>query len=160
MAACKEDGAKLTRLELAITQQGQTLQNMTAMKDDSISDYVSNQLKALLHVPLDALNGAVQDRILRGIKGGFDDMSYRYQSVDKPFGDTFEWVLDLSGKSPEATKFTQWLSSVDGIFHICGKLGSGKSTLSKGTCLLPLLYLRSSGKLIHSSEEAMYTRAD
>jgi len=104
---------------------------MTAMRDDSISDRTLNQLKTLLHVGQDALNKVAQDRILRGIKGDFDDISYRYQSVDKPFKDTFEWILDLGGKSPEATKFTQWLSSGDGIFHICGKLGSGKSTLSK-----------------------------
>lgn len=121
----------MTRLELSITQLRQTLQNMTATMDDSISGQTLNQLKALLHVGQDALNEVAQDRILRGIKGGFDDISYRYQSVDKPFKDTFEWIFDLGGKSTEATKFTQWLSSGDGIFHICGKLGSGKSTLSK-----------------------------
>ncbi|KAL4896614.1 hypothetical protein BDV59DRAFT_198972 [Aspergillus ambiguus] len=30
--------------------------------------------------------------------------------------------------------FISWLSSGDGIFHICGKLGSGKSTLMKFLC--------------------------
>ncbi|KAM7186281.1 hypothetical protein V8F33_011877 [Rhypophila sp. PSN 637] len=128
---CKEDGAKLTRLELAITQLRQTLQNMTTMRDESTSDQILIQLNTLLHIGQDALDEVVQDRILRGIKDGFDEMSYRYQSVDKPFKETFEWIFDLGGKSPEATKFTQWLSSGDGIFHICGKLGSGKSTLMK-----------------------------
>ncbi|KAG7287767.1 hypothetical protein NEMBOFW57_007282 [Staphylotrichum longicolle] len=45
-------------------------------------------------------------------------MSYRYQSVDEPFRDTFEWILDLGGNSPEATKFTQWLSSGDGLMQV------------------------------------------
>ncbi|KAK3945204.1 hypothetical protein QBC46DRAFT_337054 [Diplogelasinospora grovesii] len=134
LATFKEDGAKLTRLELSITQLRQTLQDMTTMKIDSISDQAMSQLKNLLHVGQDALNEAAQDRILRGIKAGFEDMSYRYQSVDSPFRETFEWILDLDEKSPEATKFTRWLSSGDGIFHICGKLGSGKSTLMKKLC--------------------------
>lgn len=121
----------MTRLEVSITQLRQTLQDMTTMEVDSIGDQALNQLKNLLHIGQDALNEVAQDRILRGIKAGFEDMSYRYQSVDRPFGETFEWIFDLDGTSPEATKFTQWLSSGDSIFHICGKLGSGKSTLSQ-----------------------------
>lgn len=104
---------------------------MTAKKVDLISRQAIDQLQILLCVGQNALNEVAQDRILRGIKAGFEDMSYRYQDVKKPFGGTFEWVFDLNGSSPEATKFTQWLSSGDGIFHICGKLGSGKSTLSE-----------------------------
>jgi hypothetical protein len=107
------------------------MKDMTTMKVDCISDQALTQLKNLLRDGQDTLNEFAQDRILRGIKAGFEDMSYRYQNIDSPFQDTFEWVLDLNGESVEATKFTQWLSSGDGIFHICGKLGSGKSTLSK-----------------------------
>lgn len=114
-----------------MTQLRQTLQHMATKKTNYISDQALDQLKSLLHVGQDALNQVAQDRILRGIKAGFEDMSYRYQSVDKPFGETLEWVMDLRGNSPAAAKFTQWLSSGDGIFHICGKLGSGKSTLSQ-----------------------------
>ena len=121
----------MTQLELSITQIRQTMKDMTTMKVDCISDQALTQLKNLLRDGQDTLNEFAQDRILRGIKAGFKDMSYRYQDIHSPFQDTFEWVLDLNGESVEATKFTQWLSSGDGIFHICGKLGSGKSTLSK-----------------------------
>ena len=100
------------------------------MKVELISDQALHQLEHLLQVGQDALNEVAQDRILRGIKSGFKDMSYRYQEIDPPFQETFEWIFDLDGQSPEATKFTQWLSSGDGVFHVCGKLGSGKSTLS------------------------------
>ncbi len=114
-----------------MTQLRQTLQDTATMKTNYISDQALDQLKSLLRVGQDALNEVAQDRILRGIKAGFEDMSYRYQSVDRPYGKTLEWVMDLRGNSPAAAKFTQWLSSGDGIFHICGKLGSGKSTLSE-----------------------------
>jgi hypothetical protein len=121
----------MTRLELSVTQLRQTMQDMTTMKVDCISDQALSQIKSLLDVGQETLNEFTQDRILRGIKAGFKNMSYRYQSIDSPFSDTFEWILDLNGKSLEATKFSQWLSSGDGIFHMCGKLGSGKSTLSE-----------------------------
>jgi hypothetical protein len=121
-----------------MAQLGQTLQDMTTMKTNYISDQALDQLKIILHFGQDALNDVAHDRILRGIKAGFWDMSYRYQSVDKPFGNTLEWVMDLGGNSPAATTFSQWLSSGDGIFHICGKLGSGKSTLSQLPSFVPL----------------------
>lgn len=107
------------------------MQDTAITKADSISDKTLNQLKDMLSVGQEALNEVAQDRILRGIKAGFENISYRYQNVDPPFKETFEWIFDLTGESPEATKFTQWLSSENGIFHICGKLGSGKSTLSQ-----------------------------
>ncbi|KAH6720649.1 hypothetical protein BKA61DRAFT_595271 [Leptodontidium sp. MPI-SDFR-AT-0119] len=134
LAISKEDGVKMTQLELSITQVRQTMKDMTTMKVDCISDQALTQLKDLLRDGQDTLNEFAQDRILRGIKAGFEDMSYRYQDINSPFQDTLEWVLDLNGESVEATKFTQWLSSGDGIFHICGKLGSGKSTLMKKLC--------------------------
>lgn len=103
---------------------------MTAKKVNFISSQAIDQLQILLRFGQNTLNEIAQDRILRGIKAGFEDMSDRYQRVERSFGETFEWVLDLNGSSPEAAKFNQWLSSGDGIFHICGKLGCGKSTLS------------------------------
>lgn len=139
----KEGGVKMAQLELSITQMRQTMKDMTAMKVDWISDQALTQLKNLLRDGQHTLNEYAQDRILRGIKAGFEDMSYRYQEISSPFQDTFEWVLDLNGESVEATKFVQWLSFGDGIFHICGKLGSGKSTLSKWqTAFLPVMSTR------------------
>lgn len=104
---------------------------MTAKKVEPISSQAIDQLQHLLCVGQNALDEVAHDRILRGIKAGFQDMSFRYEKVVEPFGRTFEWVFELNGSSFEAAKFIQWLSSGDGIFHICGKLGSGKSTLSK-----------------------------
>jgi hypothetical protein len=131
LVTVKEDSVNLIRLNLSITELRQTLQNATTVEVGSINLQALNQLKGILNIGQNALNEVAHDRILRGIKGGFEDMSYRYQNVDSPFETTFEWIFDLDKKSPEANKFIQWLSSGDGIFHICGKLGSGKSTMSK-----------------------------
>lgn len=100
-------------------------------KADIISVKTLNQLNDILSVEQGALNELAQDRILRGVKAGFENISYRYQNVDPPFKEIFEWIFDLTGESPEAAKFNQWLSLQNGIFYICGKLGSGKSTLSQ-----------------------------
>jgi hypothetical protein len=134
LATSKENGAELTKLKLSVTQLKQSLQDITTMEVGAVSTQALNQLKQLLHVGQDTLNEVAQDRILKGIKAGFKDMHFRYESVDSPCKGTFEWIFDFKGNSPESTRFTEWLSAGDGIFHICGKLGSGKSTLMKKLC--------------------------
>lgn len=44
---------------------------------------------------------------------------------------------DEDDASVQREKWTNWLSSGNGIFHIAGKLGSGKSTLMKFLCSHP-----------------------
>ncbi|KAK7985567.1 hypothetical protein PG988_003189, partial [Apiospora saccharicola] len=66
--------------------------------------------------------------------GGFHHIHERYDNINQPLGNTFEWIFDFDDPIPAATKFTKWLSSGDGIYHICGKLGSGKSTFMKMIC--------------------------
>ena len=97
---------------MSVNQLRQALQDINSKEEvQTISNYALGHLKYLLSLGEDALNEVVQDRILRGVKAGFEDMHYRYQSIDKPFGNTLEWIFDLDGKSPEAAKFTEWLSS-------------------------------------------------
>ncbi|KAK7999683.1 hypothetical protein PG990_012283 [Apiospora arundinis] len=127
----EKNADKLTELDGAIRGLRETLQSVDRTQDHSIGDQALAQIRNVLYIGHEALCEVVQDRILRGVKGGFDDLHYRYHNVERPFGDTFEWIFDLDDPSPAASKFTEWLSSGDGIFHICGKLGSGKSTLMK-----------------------------
>ena len=134
LATSKENGAELAKLKLSVTQLKQCLQDITTMEVGAVSSQTLNELKLLLHVGQDTLNEVAQDRILKGIKAGFKDMHSRYESVDSPYKGTFEWLFDFNGNSPESTRFTEWLLAGDGIFHICGKLGSGKSTLMKKLC--------------------------
>ncbi|KAF2250205.1 hypothetical protein BU26DRAFT_455728, partial [Trematosphaeria pertusa] len=64
-------------------------------------------------------------------------MRQRFQMVDETHYQTFRWILEEgmdndSQRLSDARKlFTDWLADGDGIFHIAGKLGSGKSTLMK-----------------------------
>ncbi|KAG5743647.1 hypothetical protein H9Q70_013636 [Fusarium xylarioides] len=80
-------------------------------------------------------------------------MHERDDRVHHPHEHTFEWLVEEHGveneaaglnnpdnlemhkmKSKSRKLFIGWLSSPEGIFHIAGKLGSGKSTLMKLLC--------------------------
>jgi hypothetical protein len=72
-------------------------------------------------------------------------MHGRFEAVDTAHFNTFEWIFE-GGAEAEAEvedfdrdrssgeSFIHWLSSGHEIFHISGKLGSGKSTLMKFLC--------------------------
>ncbi|KAH9883760.1 hypothetical protein F4778DRAFT_765090 [Xylariomycetidae sp. FL2044] len=127
----KESGTKLTQLQASVDQLRRTLRDRDNELALAIEIHTLNRLEHILSTGEEALNEVARDRILKGIKAGFEDMHRRYQSIHRSFGKTFEWIFDVDGTTPEAENFTNWLSSGDGIFHICGKLGSGKSTLMK-----------------------------
>ncbi|KAI1458952.1 hypothetical protein F4805DRAFT_456345 [Annulohypoxylon moriforme] len=66
----------------------------------------------------------------------FSKLHQRYEAVGKAHSETFNWIFqDDPNRSPKALQgkllFTKWLRSGNGIFHIAGKPGSGKSTLMK-----------------------------
>ena len=63
-------------------------------------------------------------------------MNERFQNVADAADSTYEWIfqesMGLSKKAPKPMmSFKKWLAHGDGIFHISGKPGSGKSTLMK-----------------------------
>ena len=81
----------------------------------------------------------MEQRILNRLS--FSDMYGRFEAVDTAHYKTFEWIfedvvtVEESGPDHVAREsFVRWLSSGTGIFHIAGKLGSGKSTLMKFLC--------------------------
>lgn len=89
-------------------------------------------------------DAAKQRLILKALK--FEGMDMRYHDVVKEADGTFGWILedDCNGKrkrdlygtqyQPDPrprTTFKPWLTSGNGIYHISGKPGSGKSTLMK-----------------------------
>ncbi|GAP87100.1 putative P-loop containing nucleoside triphosphate hydrolase [Rosellinia necatrix] len=80
----------------------------------------------------------VTDRIILQLldSPNFND---RFEDVVTQEEGTFEWIftkpeLALEKEPNLTTTFPDWLESGDGIFHICGKPGSGKSTLMKYIC--------------------------
>lgn len=60
----------------------------------------------------------------------FSDMHARQEVITSPYKETFQWVLDESGKGVRPWgNFAEWLKNGDGTYWIQGKAGSGKSTL-------------------------------
>ncbi|KAF5554177.1 hypothetical protein FMEXI_2163 [Fusarium mexicanum] len=84
----------------------------------------------------------------------FDLMNERYDDVTEAHNKTFEWIFDpyiredddrllhsfdMTSYRPKERcrardKFVDWIKHGNGIFHISGKPGSGKSTLMKYLC--------------------------
>ncbi|KAM0351043.1 hypothetical protein ACHAPU_002824 [Fusarium lateritium] len=108
-----------------------------------------DQLRSFLNLQDNALATIYQQRILKSIR--FDDMHERDNRVHSPHRSTFNWLLEddqhtntedqppvpkevemkEAMKCALRSRLLNWLSSSDGVFHISGKLGSGKSTLMK-----------------------------
>ncbi|KAM0281709.1 hypothetical protein ACHAO9_010549 [Fusarium lateritium] len=116
-----------------------------------------SNFQQLLTVDSQARCAIYQERILNSL--AFDEMHLRYQAVHIAHEDTFNWIYepidrDVSGddhdyrasenilqmQAKSREDFITWLSSnapLSPIFHISGKLGSGKSTLMKYLCSHP-----------------------
>ncbi|KAI1332381.1 hypothetical protein F5Y16DRAFT_357651 [Xylariaceae sp. FL0255] len=56
----------------------------------------------------------------------FHNIRARFWSIKKSHTNTFEWMF-----RPPDHEFANWLKSKDSMFWICGKAGSGKSTLMR-----------------------------
>jgi energy-coupling factor transporter ATP-binding protein EcfA2 len=75
-----------------------------------------------------------ETRVLRQLY--FQEMFSREDTIHKPHDGTFEWILmdhrtQLPFQTHARNTLLRWLSEENGIFHISGKAGSGKSTLMK-----------------------------
>ncbi|KAI1097324.1 hypothetical protein F4804DRAFT_178965 [Jackrogersella minutella] len=99
-----------------------------------IGENAANKLANLLQLSGNALTSIRSHQILQSL--AFSKLHQRYETVGKAMSDTFEWIFeDDPDRSQRALRgkilFTNWLSSGEGVFHIAGKPGSGKSTLMK-----------------------------
>ncbi|KAK3396855.1 prion-inhibition and propagation-domain-containing protein [Sordaria brevicollis] len=74
-----------------------------------------------------------QDRALKSL--WFRCMGDRKDSVSSAHANTFEWALKPAcqevGGEGEWDDLSEWLQSGAGIYWVCGKAGSGKSTMMK-----------------------------
>ncbi|RFN51877.1 p-loop containing nucleoside triphosphate hydrolase [Fusarium flagelliforme] len=139
----RDDTSKLQQIQQSIDELRQ------ATEVDLGTDILTHVLDILQRQDR-ALDRVCQDRILRSLCSS--DMDSRYHQVHLPADGTFTWVLgpeererlDYLPKDDEYwvsrerqmqlqsnKKFVNWLAISDGIFHVSGKLGSGKSTLMK-----------------------------
>ncbi|KAL1610735.1 hypothetical protein SLS60_002405 [Paraconiothyrium brasiliense] len=99
------------------------------------NDDLMEKIQELLQLPQAAREAVAQQQILRMLD--HDDFHLRYDIVDKAHQETFRWIIE-EGKNDESEHLSDsrkllrtWLAEEQGIFHIAGKLGSGKSTLMK-----------------------------
>lgn len=80
----------------------------------------------------DAYPDKTQDGDLEGLNPGDDELLSETTSGIRPDHDDVETDENsVEMKRLAREKFMGWLTSQDGIFHISGKLGSGKSTLMR-----------------------------
>ncbi|KAI4643332.1 uncharacterized protein J4E79_011272 [Alternaria viburni] len=101
----------------------------------SFSKDAQQQIRSLLGTSQDEVTTEAQHQIRRGLS--FELMRYREEAIMPANSETFQWLL--SGRATSSAELTtraretflQWLSSGSGIFHICGKPASGKSTMMK-----------------------------
>lgn len=144
-----DDTSKLQQIQRSIDELRQTT-------EANLGTDILAHVRDILQRQDAVLDRVCQDRILRSLCSSY--MDARYDQVHLPADGTFAWVLDPdqakgsvffssdeeSDESDEiwedqqlqmqfkaSEKFVNWLSFSDGIFHISGKLGSGKSTLMK-----------------------------
>ncbi|KAG5818771.1 hypothetical protein H9Q74_000936 [Fusarium xylarioides] len=128
-------------------------QSQLSMPNSIASTQAYIQFQRLLVVDDETRQAIYQDRIIESLK--FDEMHQRFDAVHSAHEDTFKWIYEPAEvieekdnlsyeekKRQEALKmqlesrerFLGWLLAQDPstpIFHISGKLGSGKSTLMK-----------------------------
>lgn len=102
------------------------------------------QVRLIVHESKTALGRKAYSKIMD--KLNVDGMVDRFDEVDEAHEHTFGWILE-PGPAPETetaeeTQARQgiidWLCHGDGVFHITGKPGAGKSTLMKYLCQSPM----------------------
>lgn len=125
-----------TGLDRIKTQVGQLRQGVTV---SSISSTAQDQLRMMLNISEEACEAVGRQCILKSL--AFPDMYGRFETVPPAHYETFKWIFediarDAAEDRDKSTRqsFLDWLSTGNGIFHVSGKLGSGKSTLMKFLC--------------------------
>ncbi|KAI4614216.1 uncharacterized protein J4E87_009613 [Alternaria ethzedia] len=95
-----------------------------------------DQLKELLGLTEVAQESVVARSFLNDL--AFEGMEARVDVIAKEHSETFRWIVeqdadvdDVTLKTNARELYLSWLHHACGIFHIAGKLGSGKSTLTK-----------------------------
>lgn len=127
--------AKLRTVDehIADIQKGVTVENL--------SQSTLDQLQEIIGISTKAREQALAARLINSLS--FAEMGKRNDEVAEAHEDTFAWIL--SDNDPACSDFRpkdqaqaeardqlqRWLREGSGMFHISGKLGSGKSTLMK-----------------------------
>ncbi|KAI1089456.1 hypothetical protein F5B19DRAFT_504743 [Rostrohypoxylon terebratum] len=128
----KHTGREIAALRRHILQLEQKVEEGFTSKN--IGEDAADQFARLIKVSSESVISIKSRQILESLS--FSKLHQRYGTVLKAHMETFNWIFQNDpDKSPKALQgkilFSKWLSSGNGIFHIVGKPGSGKSTLMK-----------------------------
>lgn len=83
-----------------------------------------------LNVSESELRRSIHDAILTSLS--YPSMANRYESVVEAHPETFKWAfVDSTTSNLTWSNLSDWLKGGSGVYWICGKAGSGKSTLMK-----------------------------
>ena len=145
ITSAKDDFSKLQQLHNKVEHLRQ------GIAIESLTPSAQAQLRLLMGAPQHICEVIIQHRILESL--AFEGIYERYETVDDAYLKTLRWIFDgtlLDGQpedgielrnpsQDEAKRLARksllnWMSSGTGIFHVSGKLGSGKSTLMKYLC--------------------------
>lgn len=151
--SARNDAAKLELLRSNVDDLRARIEDLRqGVQVAGFSSEAQDLIRRLVDVQENAFSAIVQGRILDAL--AFEEMYGRSEMVEEAHYRTFRWILADDNEDdnehnddvcstrcsePERREvqraagamFTNWLSSSEGIFHISGKLGSGKSTLMK-----------------------------
>jgi len=120
--------------------QKQVLELQRGVKVEMLGQEAQNRLQALLSMTEAARDRVMQRHIRKSL--AFADMLDRWERIEPAHTATLRWFMEdqstasaSSEMTPKKltarTRYIQWLRSDAAIFHLAGKLGSGKSTLMK-----------------------------
>ncbi|KAJ4079283.1 hypothetical protein NW760_015227 [Fusarium oxysporum] len=124
--ASEEDLSSL-RKQVATLQRG--------VHVSSLGQEAKETLTSLVRLSNKALDSITSHRILNSLT--FPEKHSRYTKVPNAYSETFGWIFEenVTGKQQQALEgrmlFREWLETGDGVFHISGKPGAGKSTLMR-----------------------------
>ena len=124
------ESAKSNSAEL-ISLQKKVEELQCGVNIKSFSPDVQELLRSLLGGPHRII---AEHHILQAL--AFEKMRSRFDNVNEAHYKTFRWIFEDPSHAKvndhqSGVSFVNWLSNGSGIFHIAGKLGSGKSTLMK-----------------------------
>jgi hypothetical protein len=143
-----------------VVQLQQQVEDLRQTLEITLSRDSRDHIQHLLNLSEDTFHALINQYLIESL--AFHDMYGRFDTIAKAHYDTFKWIFygdtNSDGSADNADDITRsimeysyderqdayrdsardsflsWLSSDYGIFHICGKLGSGKSTLMKFLC--------------------------
>ncbi|KAK0664531.1 hypothetical protein QBC41DRAFT_376297 [Cercophora samala] len=131
-----------TKLEFSRAQQfssDKTLCSITTQLEHMERDLTAHysELRGLVHSMRQTTDDVKIASILQALH--FDTIHRRFREVaDSEIG-TFGWIINdptrqMKLQDELKVAFPDWLKTGEGVFHIAGKPGSGKSTLMKFIC--------------------------